>query len=306
MRVRVRASAGRVRWESGKRKRFRPGGNAENGDGRSRAMFPAPPGELRSRNPADAVGVSHPNPRTTAMWNSPRQTPAGGKRYSPTEISALLEPLGLLLDALRASRPPEVVTEPILQRMEAAELILAAHEVFQALLEETPVPAGGHPGYQEALIAELLDQCCGLVELELAAGPGGPDVARRSAWRSYAALCGACDDAGRRTYPLIERLELIYEDPEVHLCPLLTAEVWQAMLLGESGSVAAEFLWDYDWRTEDFLEKRPATHAWMVAESVGSDLDLVHQLPRTPTPEQLAEARRHLRRLARAHARASR
>ncbi|MBE2213984.1 MAG: hypothetical protein IAE82_08945 [Opitutaceae bacterium] len=238
------------------------------------------------------------------MWNSPRQTSAGGKRYTPAEIAALLEPLGLMLDALRASAPVEVVTEPILQRMETGELVFATHEVFVALLDDTPVPAGGHPGYQEALIAELLDQCCGLVELELAeAGDDPAAPARRAAWRSFAALCGEHDAHGRRVYPLIEHLELIYDDAQVHLCPLLTADVWQEMLLGEAGSVAGEFLWDYDWRTEDFLEKRTVGQAWMVAEQAGTDLDLVHRLPRTPAPAELARARTHLRRLVAAHER---
>jgi hypothetical protein len=237
------------------------------------------------------------------MWNSPRQLSPGGKRYTPAAIAALLEPLGLLLDALRTSAPVEVVTEPILQRMEVEELVFAAHEVFEALLGAAPVQAGGHPGYHEALIAELLDQCCGLVELELAESSGGEAApARRAAWRSFSLLCGELDARGRRTYPLIENLELIYEDPDVHLCPLLTAEVWQDMLVGEAGSVAGEFLWDYDWRIEDFLEKRPAAQAWMVAEQADIDLDLVHRLPRYPTPDELAHAHAHLRQLVQAHA----
>jgi hypothetical protein len=238
------------------------------------------------------------------MWNSPRQTSTGGKRYTPAEIAALLEPLGLMLDALRTSVPLEVVTEPVLQRMEERELVFATHEVFEALLGAEPAPAGGHPGYQEAIIAELLDQCCGLVELELAESAGGDEAApaRQAAWRSFADLCGEHDAHGRRTYPLIEHLELIYDDPQVHLCPLLTAEVWQEMLLGEAGSVAGEFLWDYDWRTEDFLAKAPAAQVWMVAETAGTDLSLVHRLPRNPNADELARARQHLRRLVDIHA----
>lgn len=237
------------------------------------------------------------------MWNSPRQRSPGGTCYTPAAIAALLEPLGLMLDALRTSAPVEVVTEPILQRMEAGELIFATHEVFEALLGATPVPAGGHPGFHEAIIAELLDQCCGLVELELAESAGGEAApARRAAWRSFALLCGEQDAHGRRTYPLIENLELIYDEKEVHLCPLLTAEIWQEMLVGEAGSVAGEFLWDYDWRIEDFMEKRPAAQVWMVAEPAGIDLDLVHRLPRNPSAGELAQARAHLTRLVEAHA----
>ena len=55
----------------------------------------------------------------------------------------MLEPLGLMLDALRTSAPAEVVTEPVLQRMEEGELVFATHEVFEALLGEAPAPAGG-------------------------------------------------------------------------------------------------------------------------------------------------------------------
>jgi len=236
------------------------------------------------------------------MWNSPRQTSTGGKRYSPTEIAALLEPLGLMLDALRTNPPAEVVTEPILQRMETGELIFATYEVFDALLGASSAPREGHPGYQEALVAELLDQCCGLVELELSeSASDGSGLARRAAWRSFEAFCGEPDATGRRIYPLIEHLELIYDDPWVHLCPLLTAEVWQEMLLGESASVAGEFLWDYDWRTVEFLEKRTAAQAWMVAEEAGTDLEIVHRLPKTPTAPELVRARAHLYRLVDEH-----
>lgn len=237
------------------------------------------------------------------MWNSPRQTRPGGKRYTPVELAALLEPLGLMLDVLRSSPPSEVVTEPILQRMETDELIFATFELFEALLGEQPHPPGGHPGYHEALIAELLDQCCGLVELELSeTSESGTNSARRSGWQSFAALCGTSDAQGRQVYPLIEHLELIYDDPQVHLCPLLTAAVWQEMLLGDAASVAGEFLWDYDWRTESFLEKRPATQAWVVAEQAGTDLDLVHQLPKSPSTAELARARTRLQALIEQHA----
>lgn len=244
-------------------------------------------------------GTSVPLPQ---MWNSPRQTSAGGKRYSLAELAALLEPLGLMLDALRTSPPPEVVTEPILQRMETEELVYAIDELFESLLNDLPHPAGGHPGYLEALIAELLDQCCGLIELELSESLGtGASPARRAGWQSFASLCGQVDASGRRVYPMVEHLELIYDDPHVHLCPLLTADLWQEMLLGEHGSVAGEFLWDYDWRTESFLENRPASEAWMVAEQTDTDLDLVHRLPRSPSPVELARARRRLDRLVDAH-----
>jgi hypothetical protein len=215
------------------------------------------------------------------MWHSPRQTADGGRRYTPTEIAALLEPLGLLLDALNGSPPSEVVTEPILQRMETDELTFAMHEVFDALLSDRPVPPSGHPGYHEA------------------------GRARRAAWRSYSRLCGEIDGHGRRHYPGIERLELIYEDPHVHLCRVLTAETWQEMLLGDAGSVASEFLWDRDWRIEEFLDHSNPQKAWMVAETADIDLHLVHRLPKVPSRDELARARMSLRRLVDAHERAS-
>ncbi len=236
------------------------------------------------------------------MWHSPRQHSEGGKRYTLREAAALLEPLGLMLDALRTSPPPEVVTEPILQRMETGELIFATYEVFDALFGDAPHPPGGHPGYQEALIAELLDQCCGLVELELDEPLGvGRSPARQSAWHSYLALCGHEEPGGRRTFPLIEYLELDYDEPLVHLSPLLTASLWQDMLLGEASSVVGEFLWDYDWRTETFLDRTTVAQAWMVAEQAGTDLDLVHQLPKTPTAAELARARAQLHRWVDGH-----
>lgn len=236
------------------------------------------------------------------MWHSPRQTSDDGKRYSSDDVAALLEPLELVLDALGSHAPRDVVTEPILQRMEADELVFAVHHVFRALLEDVPVPRGGHPGFHEAVIAELLDQCSGMIELELSEPKGDvADSARKSAWRSFHALCAEIDADGRRTHPLVDRLELIDDDPEVHRCPLLTTEVWQDMLLGDAGSVAAEFLWDYDWRNESFLEGRCASDAWIVAEDTGVDLDVVHQLPRAPRPAELAEAYKHLRGLVALH-----
>lgn len=238
------------------------------------------------------------------MWHSPRQPSEDGKRYTLGELAALLEPLGLLLDALRTSPPAEVVTEPILQRMETPELLFATHELFETLLGDQPHPPGGHPGYQEALIAELLDQCCGLVELELSEPLGvGRGPARRAAWRSFLALCGQLDGLGRVVYPLIEHLELVYQDPGAHLCPLLTADVWQEVLLGESGSVACEFLWDYDWRSDDLMDRAPASRVWMVAEHAGTDIDRVHELPKMPSAAELSRARARLEELAELHAR---
>jgi len=238
------------------------------------------------------------------MWNSPRQNTIGGKRYTHSEIAALLEPLELMLDALRMSPPSEVVTAPILQRMGKGELIFATHELFDALMGESVHPPGGHPGYLEALIAELLDQCCGLVELELADDYGRTGApARRAAWSSFAALCGERGQNGQTRYPLIESLELLYDDPEVHRCPLLTAEMWQEILLGEAGSVAGEFLWDYDWRTDSFGECEVGQGGGWAAESERLNHEWVSVSPPTPSARQLAVARARLRRLAETHAR---
>ena len=122
------------------------------------------------------------------MWNSPRSETKAGKRYRLHDIAALTYSLGLIVDSLKSSAVADVVEEKILQRIDQEELIYAIYQVLEALLEETPVPEGGHPGYHEAIIAELLQQTLGLIESELADCNHG-DSARKAAWTSLSAFC---------------------------------------------------------------------------------------------------------------------
>jgi hypothetical protein len=81
--------------------------------------------------------------------------------------------------------------------MEKPELIYAIYEVFHALLSNSPVPIDGHPGYQEAIIAELLNQTYVDVTQELKDSQCGSH-ARMAAWHSYVRLCANIDPAGNK------------------------------------------------------------------------------------------------------------
>jgi hypothetical protein len=238
------------------------------------------------------------------MWHSARKEDDPARRYSMAELAALIEPLALVIDGLGHMRVADLVDESILQRMTADELVYALFETFEALSGDAPVPPAGHPGYQHAIVFELLTQLQGLVEAELLdAASGADDRARRAAWDSFLALCGEDDEAGRRVYPLIEHLELIYERPDAHCCPLLTAAVWNDMLLDESAGVLAEFVDNDDWRL-DWLLDHPREQTAFLLQETGIDLDTVQRLPHTPSAAEAAAAREYLRALALRHERA--
>jgi hypothetical protein len=235
------------------------------------------------------------------MWHSPRRLEDPVRSYSVAELAALIEPVGLVTDSLEQARVADVVGEPILQRMEPGELVFALQETFRALLEDTPPPVCGPPGYQQAIIAELLAQTHGLIELELLESPTAPsDPARRAAWHSFTAFGCSRNEQGRRTHPTIEHLELLCDDPLAHRSPLLTAEIWWDMLLDPATGVVGEFLGDDDWRM-DWLLDRPRNETKWVLNEAGIDLDTLHQLPPTPTEGDMRAAREYLRGLTAWH-----
>ena len=234
------------------------------------------------------------------MWNSPRSRSSAGKRYSRADLEVLTWPLQTVLELIDTLPVRDLVDEPILQRMEKDELLLALHQVFRALLEDDPVPTGGHPGYHEAIIAELLGGTATLAgdEPKLNDGyddlPGEGDTSRTIAWQAFLRFCIGPGHEYRspEEHGALAEVEL-HPDPErVHLSAGLTTEVWEELLLASDG-VAGEFLWDEDWRYDAILDASPE-NADSLAELMGVDLDVTHALPRTPSPDEVEEARRYL------------
>ncbi|MDB4358888.1 hypothetical protein N9Z18_01460 [Verrucomicrobiales bacterium] len=82
------------------------------------------------------------------MWNSPGHIESEHRRYCLDEISALVLPLDELMAAIDSRSVAEVVDEEILRRMEEGEFIYTLYEVLRAMLEDIPVPKGGHTGVQ--------------------------------------------------------------------------------------------------------------------------------------------------------------
>lgn len=238
------------------------------------------------------------------MWRSPGTDRGVGRKYTERDLAALIYPVDIILDTLRFSSVREVLNEPILQRMEKDELVFALYEVFQALLSDLPVPKGEHPGYQEAIIAELLLQMHASVELECVTDrdaegsledydPGG---ARRAAWTSYISLCHPNEEADPNVVSLVERLGLDLSNPKAHLSPKLTSEMWERILVSEG--LFDEFLWDTDWRLEKMLDL-PEESSRQTRELMGYDLETVHRLPPSPSREEFVAAELYLRKLGR-------
>ncbi len=235
------------------------------------------------------------------MWRSPGSERGVGRKYTARELSALIYPLDPVLDTLSHNSPGEALNELSLHKYDKDELIFGFFELFQALLTDLPVPKGEHPGYQEAMVAELLQQVHGLVELECLSERSDdfyndPDPesgpARRAAWTSYLALCHHPGS----TENLADRLELDVSDPEAHLSPQLTRDEWESLLV--TGGLVDALLWDTDWRMEVMLDK-PEYATEEVRQLLGYDLQTVQRLAPRPTPEQLETAIRYLRGLAR-------
>lgn len=228
------------------------------------------------------------------MWNSPQCVARGGKRYQIQDIAALTYPLDMMLDFLDHMPVADVVDEEILQRMDREELVFALYHVFQAMLEADPLPPKGHPGYQEAIVAELLSATNGQIASELDDAEGG-DTARKAAWTSLHRLCQERDANGKKQLAQIEYLKVDISEPRIHLSPKLTQEVWGDLILGDGG-LWSEFLWDDDWRLDVILDL-PAAEAKKITELAGIDLDLVQELPPSPTSDEIAEATQYLRRI---------
>jgi hypothetical protein len=208
----------------------------------------------------------------------------------------LIYPLDILLDSLSFSPVRNVVNEPILQRLERDELITGLYELFQALLTDIPVPEKEHPGYQEALISELLQEMHALVEMECLAEEDGETAdanARKAAWTSYFLVC--YPEEAEVEESLVNRLSLDVTDPEVYRSPKFTRDEWDHMLV--EGCLFGQFLWDTDWRWAAPLDLAEDTtreiRGWM-----GLDLATVHRLPEIPRPEIVATAERYLRSLS--------
>ncbi len=178
--------------------------------------------------------------------------------------------------------------------MEKGEFIYALHEVFQALLEDIPVPEQGHPGYQEAMIVELLNQTLGSVEVELDDDEFG-DTARRAAWTSIRLLLATQNENSEPNLGLLDDLDIDPNDPRGYRSENLTREVW-CDLLGADG-LENEFLWDRDWKTESIMDTDPAM-AESVARWTGIDLKTVHAFPHTPSDAETRMAEHYLRYLS--------
>jgi hypothetical protein len=226
------------------------------------------------------------------MWNSPRRTSRKGKRYSIQELEVLIHPLDQLLVVLDSSPVSESVGEPILKRMEKDELVYSLYEVFQALLEDTPVPKEGHTGYQEAIIAELLDQTLSLVQCERDDANGG-DSARLAALRSFKLLAAQKDENGKSSHWMLDDTRIDLDSPRAHRSTKLTDKIWSDLLLTEGG-LWDEFFWDDDWRMDALLDAHPAA-AKSVTQMAGIDLQTLHRLPHTPTPAETRMADQYLR-----------
>lgn len=225
------------------------------------------------------------------MWNSPHKIDDAGLRYDIVEISALVYPVGLLMDQVEDSSPACVFEEAIVCRMEKEEFVFALFEVLQALLEAIPIPEKGHPGYQEAIVYELLNACYGQIEIELDVPEFG-DSARKAAWTSFDRLCLQSERGEATRDAIFGGLPLDTSDPAVHRSELLTPDIWYEMVVGGMG-LPDQFLWDYDYRIDQLMDL-PESITRETLDKTGIDLEVVHRLPHTPTDPEFQQAQRYL------------
>ena len=227
------------------------------------------------------------------MWASTSDFFEDGRRYSVKELGALIYPLDMLIDMARNLTPKGAFCQPILQRMELGEVTFSLYELFKALLEDIPIPDGGHPGYQGALISELLVKMHACIEMELELDGRDDEMcddSRMTAWKTFLQYIPEFDEEGRPySDGWLEDRGVSPNELFPWLSPDLDSEDWQDLL----ESVAGEFLADRDWELEVFLD-RAAGQTAELREMMGLDLDRVHCLPHTPTSEELARAKQYL------------
>lgn len=225
------------------------------------------------------------------MWNSPSDRTGEGKCYLAEELAAFVHPIQSLLSDVFSGGVRRSVREAILARMERTELLVSLHETFSALMQDTPVPAGGHPGYQEAILAELLNRQTQLISAEI--NGGASFRARQATWLSLSRLCP------KEALWEVTELGLDVADPLVYRESIITDNIW-ASLLSDGGVLQAVFLWDDDWRDDRMLDL-PPKHAQGVSDNLGIDLNITHALPNVSISENAQIATNYLRGLIAAH-----
>lgn len=226
------------------------------------------------------------------MWNSPNRKTKKGTRYDIRDIAVLIHPIDQMIDFLNSSSVSDVVHERILSRMDKEELIFAIYQTLQSLLEDVPVPKRGHPGYQEAIVAELLHQTYTLIACELDDRDFG-HFAREAAWHSLTRFCMTKDSSGKNELWQLDDLRLNLDSRRTCRSKKITLDLWRSLLLGEGG-LWDEFLWDDDWRMDDLMDLPPRA-AKKVTALAGIDLDVVHGLPHTPTRAELIMAESYIK-----------
>jgi len=225
------------------------------------------------------------------MWNSPSKESKIGKRYSLEDLSVLLLPLSELLPNSRALPMAEIVGEEILQRFERDELVFALYQVFDALLGETKIPEGGHPGFQEALIYELLQQAHAMVCCEMDDPESGSEI-RKTVWKFIDRYMTEPAHDSSSLQWILEEARVDLKAPEPFLSEQLDYDEWENLLVNEGG-LFDEFLWDVDWRTGEFMDL-PLEVSKPITQTLGLDLDVVQALPHSPSPSELKMAEQYL------------
>jgi len=223
------------------------------------------------------------------MWNSPN----GETQYSIEDIAVLTYPLDIILDLLNDSQVSDIASEPFLHSLSNEEFIFAMYQVFQALTERTPIPKEGHPGYQEAIVSELMTQTFSQIVLELKAQDCGSS-AREAAWLSFIRLAPKTEIPGFLNPLEIEGIDLDFNDPEAYRSKLLTADIWENQILGSNALLWNNFLWDEDWRNYAIMDA-PNPEADVLSQIMSLDIDTVHALPPTPKNTEYQFAQNYLK-----------
>ncbi len=223
------------------------------------------------------------------MWNSPKVENGLGKRYQVEDLAVLITPMTILFDSRYLTPLKDMASEAILGSLDDEEFIFAWYQVFQALLEDIPVPAEGHTGIQEAIVADLLTNCCEQA-IDETSFADGLDLFRQSAWQSIERLL--ISNNGQEMPSVLEKIGFNPAQEHPHLSPLLTRDVWHQLILGDGG-LFDEFFWDTDWRLGGIMDL-PPDEAHKLAKLTGIDLDVTHGLAHTPSPEEFATAEKYI------------
>ncbi len=223
------------------------------------------------------------------MWNSPDRPTPDGKQFSVAELTGLAPGADLLMRRLTTNTSrSRRLHERFLERFSSSQLIFAMARIFDQMLSPTPVRHGGHYGYEEALVAEILTSTNHAVATEFRQPPGTGGRSRKMVWNSIQRLNIQVDDP-EDALPALDGLGVDFKSPTAYEDRRITPRIWTELILSDD-SLFRCFLWDDDWRLfPPVMLQDPRAATFFREADINSDA--ISATPKIPNTSELESAK---------------